>query len=326
MSKYGKIKCYRFNVARNIRLLEGNELAEKCQYFIDDIRNKKLDKQGFFKILIQDLETTISEAKSKKKQKTREYDPFEIPRSGDGRIALFGLSNVGKSSLMNAITNTDVKTGDYLHTTRKAKAGTLEYEQVHIQIVDLPGFLDFRDDWSEGKQILRVTRTCDAIILVIDLSMSIDRQYDFLIKKLEESKLLINNESRYKIGIIATKGDKPGSKENFEYLKQKTDLDIFSSSIHHPETLETLKKNLFHFLDIIRVYSKPPKRKANLKSPYICSEGSTIEDVASRIHKDFVTHFQSAKVWGPSVNFSGQRVTIDHELQDTDIVEIITKK
>jgi ribosome-interacting GTPase 1 len=307
MSKYGKIKWYRFNVARNIRLLEGNELAEKCQYFIDDIRNKKLDKQGFFKILIQDLETTISDARSIKKQKSREYDPFEIPRSGDGRIALFGLSNVGKSTLMNAITNTDVKTGDYLHTTRKANAGTLEYEQVHIQIVDLPGFLDFRDNWSEGKQILRVTRSCDAIILVIDLSMDIDRQYDFLIRKLEDAKLLINDESRYKIGIIATKGDISGSKENFEYLTKKTDYEIFTSSINHPKTLEKLKKNLFHFLEIMRVYSKPPKQKPNKKSPFICSEGSTIEDVASRIHKDFVTHFQSAKVWGPSVSYPGQR-------------------
>lgn len=326
MSKYGKIKWYRFNVARNIRLLEGIELAEKCQFFIDDIKNKKLNKQGFFKILIQDLETTIAEARTKKKQKSREYDPFEIPRSGDGRIALFGISNVGKSTLMNAITNTDVKTGDYLHTTRRANAGTLEYEQVHIQIVDLPGFLDFRDDWLEGKQILRVTRSCDAIILVIDLSMNIDRQYDFLTKKLKDSKLIINGESRYKIGIIATKGDLAGSKENFEYLKNKTEYDVFSSSINHPESLEKLKYDLFNFLEIIRVFSKPPKQKPNTDSPFICSEGSTIEDVASRIHKDFVTHFQSAKVWGPSVTFPGQRVTINHELQDSDVVEIIIKK
>ena len=326
MSKYGKIKWYRFNVARNIRLLEGNELAEKCRYFIDDIRKKKLDKQGFFKILINDLETTISEAREKKKQKSREYDPFEIPRSGDGRIALFGLSNVGKSTLMNAITNTDVKTGNYLHTTRRANAGTLEYEHVHIQIVDLPGFLDFRDDWLEGKQILRVTRSCDAIILVIDLSMNIDRQYDFLIKKLKASKLLINNESRYKIGIIATKGDLPGSKESFEYLKSKADYEIFTSSINHPESLAKLKYNLFNFLEIIRVFSKPPKQKPNTDSPFICSEGSTVEDIATRIHKDFVTHFQSAKVWGPSVTFPGQRVTLEHELQDSDIVEIIINK
>ncbi|MHA2106022.1 MAG: TGS domain-containing protein [Candidatus Hodarchaeales archaeon] len=50
-----------------------------------------------------------------------------------------------------------------------------------------------------------------------------------------------------------------------------------------------------------------------------------MEDVASRIHKDFVTHFQSAKVWGPSVSYPGQRVTINHELQDSDIVEIMIK-
>ncbi len=86
---------------------------------------------------------------------------------------------------MNAITNTDVKTGNYLHTTRTALAGTCEYENLKIQIIDLPGFLDFKEDWTISKHIVRVARTCDAIPLVIDLSMDIDRQYDFLMEQLE---------------------------------------------------------------------------------------------------------------------------------------------
>lgn len=326
MSKYSKIKWYRFNVARNLRLLEGDELVEKCQFFIDDIVAKKLDKNGFFKLLIQDLESTIAEAKTKKKQKGREFDPFFIPRSGDGRVALFGLSNVGKSTLMNAITNTDVKTGDYLHTTRKALAGTLEFKTVRIQIVDLPGFLDFKEEWVVSRQIVRVARTCDAILMVIDLSMSIDRQYDFLVEQLETAGVIQDGESRYKLGIIATKGDLPGSKERYTYLKSRTSYPTFPVSVNNPESLEGLKNALFDFIEVIRIYAKPPRSKPDLSTPFVVSEGSTIQDIAERIHKDFVRLFRYAKVWGPSVEFPGQQVGLEHELQDTDVVELTVNR
>jgi ribosome-interacting GTPase 1 len=137
---YRKFSWYRIKIERRIQALEGEELIKELEGFIDDIRVKKLDQKiGHFKLLIRELKYRIAELKSKPKQKGRQHDPFHIPRSGDGRIALFGVSNVGKSTLMNAITNTDVKTGNFLHTTRTALAGTCEYENLKLQIVDLPG-------------------------------------------------------------------------------------------------------------------------------------------------------------------------------------------
>jgi len=146
MNNYRKFKWYRFNIARRIRILEGDELIQELEDIIDDIRAKKLDKIGMFRLQVRQLEDMIAETRFKPKQKSRQYDPFYIPRSGDGRIALFGVSNVGKSTLMNAVTNTEVKTGDYLHTTRTALAGTCDFNKLKIQIVDLPGFLDFKED------------------------------------------------------------------------------------------------------------------------------------------------------------------------------------
>ncbi|MHA1815216.1 MAG: GTPase, partial [Candidatus Heimdallarchaeaceae archaeon] len=115
MSNHTKLRWYRFTIARKIRNLEGDQLISELEEIIEDIISKKLDKIGIFKLQIRELETMISEAKTKPKTKGRQYDPFEIPYSGVGRITLFGISNVGKSTLMNAITNTDVKTGGYLH-------------------------------------------------------------------------------------------------------------------------------------------------------------------------------------------------------------------
>ncbi len=253
MSNYTKIKWYRFNIARRIRILEGEALIAELEAIIEDIYNKKLDKMGVFKLQIRELEGMIAEIKEKPKQKGRVYDPFHIPSSGDGRIALFGLSNVGKSTLMNAITNTDVKIGAYLHTTRVAHAGTLEYEDLRIQIVDVPGFLDWKEDWNINRQIVRVARTSDAIMLVIDLSMNIQRQYDFLIKQLEDSRLLVDGESQYKFVIIATKGDLPGTEENFKVVQEVSPFPIIPISIMQEDSLENLKKSLVDQLEIVRV-------------------------------------------------------------------------
>jgi small GTP-binding protein len=322
MSSYRKFKWYRFNIARQIRLLEGEELISELEDIIEDIRAKKLDqKYGRFRLQIQELEGLIAETRAKPKQKGRVYDPFHIPRSGDGRIALFGLSNVGKSTLMNAITNTDVETGSYLHTTRTALAGTLEYENLKIQIVDLPGFLDFKEDWAISKQIVRVARTSDAILLVIDLSLDIDRQLGFLMEQLETARLLVDGVSMYKLGIIATKGDLPGSREKYACLQEKTSLPVYPTSIKHEDSLEKLKKHLFDVLEVIRVYTKPPRKKAT-KQPFVCPEGTTIHELAEKIHKDFLASFRHAKVWGSSVDFPGQQVGLEHVLTDSDVVEI----
>jgi small GTP-binding protein len=325
-NRYTKLKWYRFKIARRIRNLEGKELIVELEDIIQDIRDKKLDKLGVFKLQVLELENMIAELKTKPKKKAREHDPFHIPASGDGRIALFGLSNVGKSTLMNAITNTDVKIGAYLHTTRAAHAGTLEYENLKIQIVDVPGFLDFKEDWGVNRQIVRVARTSDAIIMVIDLSMDIDRQYNFLMQQLEDSKLVINGETHYKLGIIATKGDLPGSEERFRRLKEITLLPICPVSIKFEDSLDNVKRCLFDQLEIIRIYTKKPGNKPDLEQPFVLPEGGTISDVAEKIHSSFKDRFRYARVWGSSVEFEGQQVGFEHELKDKDIVEIIVMR
>ncbi len=321
-----KFKWYKFGVVRKIRNLEGDDLVKVLEETIEDIYAKKLDKNGLFKLYINQLQNYIADIKKKpKKGRKRQYDPFLIPRSGDGRVVLFGLSNVGKSTLMNAITNTNVKTGSYLHTTREALAGTLEFRGVKIQIIDLPGFLDFKEDWNISKQIVRVARTSDSILLVIDLSMDIERQYTFLLTQLVNSKLLesIDDSVIYNIGIIATKGDLPSSKQNFNILKSKTKIPLIPISMNNPESLNNLKSYIYQLMDVIQIYTKPPRREP-AKIPFIISNGSTVNDLAEKIHNDLVTHFRYAKIWGSSVEFEGQRVTLDHALSDGDIVEITT--
>ncbi|MHA2224813.1 MAG: GTPase [Candidatus Hodarchaeales archaeon] len=326
MSTQRKFKWYRFNVIRRIRILEGEELISELEDIIADIKKKRLDKAGIFRLLIQQLEGLIIETRFKPKQKGRQYDPFHIPRSGDGRIVLFGLSNVGKSTLMNAITNTEVETSNFLHTTKTALAGTCEFKDVKIQIIDVPGFLDFKEDWAISKQIVRVARTCDAILLVIDLSLDIKRQFSFLMDQLENANLKDSQDSLFKLGVIATKGDLPGSKKNFQLLKSVTSLPIHPITIKNGESLENLKEFLFEILEVMKIYTKPPRSEADYKHPFICPVGTTIGELAEKIHRDFIKLFRYAKVWGPSVDFPGQQIGLEHILMDTDIVEITIRR
>ena len=224
---------------------------------------------------------------------------------------------------MNAITNTDVKTGNFLHTTRIAQAGTCEIENFRLQIIDLPGFLDFKEEWIVNKQIIRVSRTCDAIFLVIDLSMNIERQLSFLIQQLINAKLYVEGESIYKLGIIATKGDLKGSKENYAHLQELTEIPILPVSVNVEKSLKKLKKDLMDFLDIIRIYAKPPKNKPDLNEPFILPKGANIGDISAKVHKDFLKYFKYARVWVTSVEYPGKQVGLDHELADMDIVELI---
>jgi ribosome-interacting GTPase 1 len=156
--------------------------------------------------------------------------------------------------------------------------------------------------------------------------MDIDRQYNFLVKQLNNANLLKDGESIYKLAVIATKGDLPGSEKNFHKLETKTYWSIHPISIKNGESLERLKQYLFNVIELMRIYTKPPKCKVNFEQPFICPLETTVYEMSEKIHKDFVKLFRYARVWGSSVEFPGQHVGLDHVLSDGDVIEIIIKR
>ena len=87
---------------------------------------------------------------------------------------------------------------------------------------------------------------------------------------------------------------------------------------HH---LESLKREIFERLEIIRIYTKVPGKEPDREKPFILPKGSTVEDLAGRIHHDFLEKLSMARIWGRGV-FDGQAVGRDHVLQDEDVVEL----
>jgi ribosome-interacting GTPase 1 len=114
-------------------------------------------------------------------------------------------------------------------------------------------------------------------------------------------------------------------KEYLEKLKLEMPEAILIAADKGINT-EELKDEIFERLELIRLYLKPQGKKADLEEPMIIRKGSTIADVAAKLHRDFIKNFRHAKVWGTSVKFPGQKVGLDHILKDKDILRLIIRK
>lgn len=67
---------------------------------------------------------------------------FDVARSGDGRVAMIGFPSVGKSSLLNELTDTESMAAGYEFTTLTCIPGNVMYNDTKIQLLDLPGIIE----------------------------------------------------------------------------------------------------------------------------------------------------------------------------------------
>jgi len=127
--------------------------------------------------------------------------------------------------------------------------------------------------------------------------------------------------------VVANKADSSEAVENLEELKKIVgeQLRVLSVSCKTHAGLESLGKELFESMNLIRVYTKEPNKKEPSQKPFILKKGATILDLAKQIHSDFYRQFSYSKVWSKRLPFSPQKVGLSFPLEDGDIVEIHTK-
>jgi uncharacterized protein len=87
------------------------------------------------------------------------------------------------------------------------------------------------------------------------------------------------------------------------------------------EGLEGLRRAAFELLELVRVYTKAPGKKADLAAPYVVKRGSHLIDLAAMVHHDFLAQLKYARVWGHG-RFEGQMVNRDYQLVDKDVIEL----
>ena len=85
--------------------------------------------------------------------------------------------------------------------------------------------------------------------------------------------------------------------------------------------LDKLKKLMFKKLNLIRIYCKQIGKKPDLTEPVVMKKHSTVEQVCTKLHREFVNKFRFVRIWGSS-KFPGQKFGLTYKLKDKDIIEI----
>ncbi|MHB1001668.1 MAG: GTPase [Armatimonadota bacterium] len=256
---------------------------------------------------------------------------YIVEKEGGGQVVLVGPPNSGKSSLLAKLTNAQPDIGEYPFTTHKPLPGMMEYEDINIQIVDLPPITEeFTEPW-----IAAIIRNADAVLLAVDVSD------DSVLDNLESSLAVLERYKTYLCGwkkplpgdpdesrtcrktiLVANKMDDPSSFDNLDIVTEIYE-DRFPIEMVSAKTgrgLEDLKQKIFDMLDVVRVYTKIPGKPAEKKSPYVVPHGTTVIELAVMVHKDFAQKLRFAKIWSES-KFDGQMVSRDHVLEDRDVIE-----
>ncbi len=118
---------------------------------------------------------------------------YAVEKTGDATVALVGFPSVGKSTLLNALTNAESEVGSYEFTTLDVNPGMLQYRGANIQLMDVPGLIEgAAHGRGGGQEVLSVVRTADLVLFVLSV-FEID-QYDRLAEELYNNKIRLDTE------------------------------------------------------------------------------------------------------------------------------------
>lgn len=324
----------------------------------------------------------------KRAAKRRSAPSYFIEKAGAAQVAIVGPTNVGRSSLLRAVTNSAVEVGPWPFATRVPTPGMLPYKDIQFQLVEAPPIVEGSSEGrADGFQVLSLARNADALMIMVDLTDDPGGNYLMVKEELENSRILtvepegeveitrrghgsdiqfvwegtlvgcsteevVGLLSEYKIRsalvrvrgrvtidvvedavfgnavyrptiVIANKADLVADESVVESVRESAKpLDVLAISAEKtPGLSELLGSRLFDLLGIIRVYTKQPGEEP-AREPIVARSRITVGELAKMIHSDFYVRFRYARLWGPSAKFDSERVGLERELSDGDVVQL----
>ncbi len=312
---------------------------------------------------------------------------YAVKKSGNATVGLVGFPSVGKSTLLNQITDATSEVAAYDFTTLDVIPGLMEHRGAKIQVLDMPGLIRGASKGrGRGKEVLSVARSCDLLLLMIDVfETHVDvladelqlagirlneRPADVTLTKANRGGLTVNptvkltkldaemvadicREWGYLNGTVVVRQDitedqlidvLAGNRVFLRAFVVVNKIDLVSSdyvkqlqtklpgwklipiSAEKGVGLTRLKDEIYSTLRFMRVFLKPQGKDADMVDPMIVKQDSDVGMVCDAIHRDWRKRFRYANVWGPSAQFPGQKVGLDHPLKDSDVLTIVLRK
>ncbi len=193
-------------------------------------------------------------------QKTKEHQIIlELKTIAD--VGLVGFPNVGKSTLLGAITEAKPKIANYHFTTLSPNLGVLKMYDKTCVVADIPGLIEGASEGvGLGHQFLRHIERTRLIVHIVDISgcESRDPQQDFLTINQElasYSEILAKRPQIVvlnKVDLLPEDSNQVADFEKFLH-KQKgfEKTDVFTISASTRKNLDTLVKAIFDKLDTL---------------------------------------------------------------------------
>ena len=174
--------------ARNPR-----EKIQRMQEFLSFVPQHKgtMKLRGRIKKKIAMLRKEIEERKQKRTG--RGGPKFFIEKEGAAQIAVLGVTNVGKSCLLGALTNANAPISAAPYSTREPVPAVMRFEDVQFQLVEAPSLMqDSANGRGWGLQSLAIARNADGLVIMVDLSRDPVEQLNLVLTELEKARILIN--------------------------------------------------------------------------------------------------------------------------------------
>jgi small GTP-binding protein len=290
---------------------EGSERIRELRSILAELPNYR---SGPYADIRKWVNAEIGETRSRARVLHR--DSLSVRREGAAQIAFVGPPNAGKSSLLQALSNVQIKTGDYAFTTTRPVPALTRIGGVLVQLVEIPGLIGGASEGrGGGRALLGVLRGADGFVLCHEAAAP-PEQLAIVRAELHAARIAL---PRF---LAATKLDDAPSDALERLAHAVPDLEVVGVSVLDESTLEALREAVWRLTGLVRIFLRHDGDADD--EPIALHPPVTVEDVADAIHHELAARCSGARVWGPSARFEGQRVGPAHPLADGDAVEILT--
>ncbi len=245
----------------------------------------------------------------RKSRHSQHGDAYRVEREGLRTFALVGGPNSGKSALFTALTGRPSRQDAYEFTTKAPVVGLFAHKDAKFQVVDLPSLPLGRP--AEGRLLEFIH--AQHMFWVLDLTKELKPQMDSILPAAGNmggrSAVIVGNKSD------ASKGDQRSRLGRIAGARP-----FLAVSAATGAGIEELKAIVYGEAGVMRIFLRVPGALG--ADPVHMAKGSSVRDVVEEIHRGMLDRFKAAHVWGKSVKFEGQAVSLAHRLKEDDVLEL----